>query len=163
MAFCCFPSLLSAGHVLTHQCHFWPAAALLDVSQGHDTPCCGLHTGGLFSRVRAQVQVDARQVERKAQAAQQSMARRAQRLEKAQAAATQAHLAAVERQGSLQKEQHIPPARATLQQVQCSQVCRLRCHAHTCNASSGSGNSEEWLLIRLFNSQVEVKCDAVSW
>lgn len=61
--------------------------------------------------------VDARQVERKAQAAQQSMARRAQRLEKAQAAATQAHLAAVERQGSLQKEQHIPPARATLQQM----------------------------------------------
>ncbi|KAL3139922.1 hypothetical protein ABBQ38_004212 [Trebouxia sp. C0009 RCD-2024] len=61
--------------------------------------------------------VDARQIERKAQAAQQSMARRAHRLEKAQAAATQAHLAAVGRQSSLQKEQHTQPARASLQQM----------------------------------------------
>ena len=64
-----------------------------------------------------QMQVDARQLERKAQAAQQLMTRRAQRLEKAQAAATQAHLAAVERQSSLQREHNNQPARASLQQV----------------------------------------------
>lgn len=65
-----------------------------------------------------QVQVDAGQVERKAQAAQQSMTRRAQRLDKAQAAATQAHHAAVQRQSSLQREHNTQPARASLQQVQ---------------------------------------------
>jgi len=66
-------------------------------------------------------QVDSRQIERKAQAAQQSMARRAQRLEKAQAAAVQAQLAArqMQRQSSQQKDQQQPPqpGRATLQQV----------------------------------------------
>lgn len=65
--------------------------------------------------------MDSRQIERKAQAAQQSMARRAQRLEKAQAAAVQAQLAArhMKRQSSQQKEQQQAqqPGRATLQQV----------------------------------------------
>ncbi len=65
--------------------------------------------------------MDSRQIERKAQAAQQSMARRAQRLEKAQAAAVQAQLAArhMQRQSSQQKDQQQPqqPGRATLQQV----------------------------------------------
>ncbi|DBA99749.1 TPA: hypothetical protein ACH3X3_012298 [Trebouxia sp. C0006] len=65
--------------------------------------------------------VDSRQIERKAQAAQQSMARRAQRLEKAQAAAVQAQLAArhMKRQSSQQKEQQQvqQPGRATLQQM----------------------------------------------
>lgn len=74
---------------------------------------CELHNNSLLFWV----QVDARQIERKAQAAQQSMARRAHRLEKAQAAAAQAHLAAVGRQSSLQKEQHTQPARTSLQQV----------------------------------------------
>ncbi|DBB06539.1 TPA: hypothetical protein ACH3X1_012083 [Trebouxia sp. C0004] len=63
--------------------------------------------------------VDSRQIERKAQAAQQSMARRALRLEKAQAAAVQAQLAArhMQRQSSQQKDQQQQPGRATLQQM----------------------------------------------
>ena len=63
--------------------------------------------------------MDSRQIERKAQAAQQSMAKRAQRLEKAQAAAVQAQLAArhMQRQSSQQKDQQQQPGRATLQQV----------------------------------------------
>ena len=68
------------------------------------------------------VQVDARQVERKAHAAQQSMQRRTQRLEKAQAAAVQAQHAArdSERQINQHKAQHQQQhGRATLQQVCC--------------------------------------------
>ena len=84
-----------------------------------DTVCQNLHSSADLrcSHSEHLVQVDARQVERKAQAAQQAMARRAQKLEKAQAAATQAHLAALERQSSQQKEQARLPAPASLQQV----------------------------------------------
>ena len=86
-----------------------------------------------------QVQVDARQVERKAQAAQQSMTRRAQRLDKAQAAATQAHLAAVERQSSLQREHNIQPARASLQQVHlCPAPAQTNSYMFPVAASGGS-------------------------
>ena len=91
-----------------------------------------------------QVQVDARQVERKAQAAQQSMTRRAQRLDKAQAAATQAHLAAVERQSSLQREHNIQPARASLQQVHlCPAPAQTNSYMFPVAASGGSRGGGE--------------------
>lgn len=86
------------------------------------------------------MQVDARQVERKAQAAQQSMTRRAQRLEKAQASATQAHLAALERQSSLQREHNNQPGRASLQQVQlCTAPAHFKGYMSAATASTIKG------------------------